>query len=390
MKKILIVDDEVQILRALSRIFFETDYIVFTADSGKEGLEIMEKEEIDLIISDMRMPNMDGYEFLSIVKEKYPQTIRTILSGYTEEKTIFKAVLNSVAKMYFYKPWDNDDFINSINHLFETQDLLNSKDLLLMINSLEELPTIENKYRSVLHMIEKEQDIKSISEEIEKDLAISTTLLHVANSAIYGVKTGSINQAALYIGMQNLKNIIYTTTILNTAMASELEMRQTELIWDHALLTNKILLLIYETFLKKNIPDSAKAAGLLHNIGVVIFLKYYLTEYLKCRLRAEQEKIDLLEIEKEYFKVTHQEIGGYLIDWWGLPYPLVEVALFHHNPFEPNVMNRELVSCVHLAQSYAWKIMKRPVVKGFHSQVFEFIGINQDEFEKVLSGQSFF
>ena len=88
MKKVLLVDDEVQILKALIRVFIDCEYDVFTAENGKDALEILERQEVDLIISDMRMPDIDGYELLSRVKELYPNIIRIILSGFSDERII--------------------------------------------------------------------------------------------------------------------------------------------------------------------------------------------------------------------------------------------------------------------------------------------------------------
>ena len=118
MKKILIVDDEVQILKALSRMFLDTDYEIFTADNSMEALKLLETTEINMVISDMRMPEMDGYKLLSMIKDKYPDIIRIILSGYADEKPMFQALLHNVAKLYIFKPWNNDSFLESINKLF--------------------------------------------------------------------------------------------------------------------------------------------------------------------------------------------------------------------------------------------------------------------------------
>lgn len=101
MKKLLFVDDERKILSSLNRLMIDVDYEILTAESGQEALEILEEEpDIDLIISDMRMPYMTGYELLSIVKQRYPKVIRVILSGYTDEKIIYKALQENVAKIY--------------------------------------------------------------------------------------------------------------------------------------------------------------------------------------------------------------------------------------------------------------------------------------------------
>jgi len=388
MKKILIVDDEVPILKTLSRLFFDTDYEILTAKSGEEALKLLETTEVNLVLSDMRMPFMDGYELLSKIKEKYPKVIRSILSGYAEEKTIFKAILHNIAKIYIYKPWNNDQLLRCIEQLFETEDVLNSKDLLFIINDVVELPTIQSSYQRILSMIESDDDIGNIAMEIEKDLAISTKLLHVANTAIYGLKTGSIRQAAVYIGLQNLKSIVYVTSVINTNSTSELENKYTEHIWKHAFLTNKILYYIYEKCLHKKLPEAALAAGLLHNIGYVILIRNFLTKYTNYNERAEKESINLLELELSEFKVTHQETGGYLVSWWGLPFPIVEAALFHHKPLDAQIVNTELVACVHIAQHYAWMIMKEPIVTGFFPQVFDKIGITNEKFDEKINEES--
>jgi HD-like signal output (HDOD) protein len=327
---------------------------------------------------------MDGYELLSKMKEKYPKVIRIILSGYTDERIIFKALLHNIAKFYIYKPWSNQELLRCMEQLFETEDLLNSKDLLLLINNTEELPTLQTKYQRILNMIDGDMDIGIIATEIEKDLAISTKLLHVANAAIYRLKTGSIRQASVYIGLQNLKSLIYATSIINLNSTSQLENNYTEHIWKHALLTNKILHYIYETFLHKKLPDTALSAGLLHNIGIVFFIKNFFQKYIICVKRSITEDISIVDLECSEFKVTHQETGGYLVSWWGLPFPIVEAALFHHRPFDAMIVNTELVACVHIAQSYDCKILIEPDSTIFYTEVFERIATKMELFEEKI------
>lgn len=380
MKRILIVDDEIQILKVLTRVFYDTEYQVFTVSSGEEALSFLETNEVNMIISDMRMPYMDGYQLLSIIKDKYPKIIRTILSGYSDESIIFKALLYNVAKAYFYKPCDNKQLLESVNKLFEVENILNDKNLLYFINSMDELPTIKLSYQKIISMINDNEDIQDIAFEIEKDLSLSTKLLHIANSAFYNLKTGSVKQAVLFIGMHNLKNLIYATSIFLTANEKEKDNIYFISLWEHSLLTNNIVHYIYNEYLHKKLPNTAPIAGLLHNIGVMILLKYYGTRYLDCKDRVIMENNNLIESERIEFNVTHQELGGYLTEWWELPFPMIEVALFHHNPLNPNIINRELVSCVHIAQHYAEKVLNQPNLIEFNPLVFNEIGINEKEF----------
>jgi len=147
MKRILFVDDEVQILKSLTRLFIDTDYDVLTAESGAEALKVLENEEVNLVVSDMRMPNMDGYQLLCKVREKYPKILRVILSGYADEKIVFKALQQNISKLYLFKPWNNDLLLKLVEQIFETEDLLSNSDLLLLINNIEELPTIASSFQ---------------------------------------------------------------------------------------------------------------------------------------------------------------------------------------------------------------------------------------------------
>jgi len=156
-----------------------------------------------------------------------------------------------------------------------------------------------------------------------------------------------------------------------------------EELWNHAFLSNKILLFIFEKCLQKRIPEVANSAGLLHNIGVVFMLKSFSKNYMNFRNKAAvKDGFDFIELEKAEFKATHQETGGYLLRWWDLPFPIVEAALYHHIPFDERIVNSELVIAVHIAQKYAWDIMKAPQMTRFFPEAFVKIGLKQSEFEE--------
>ena len=385
MKTILLVDDETQILKSLLRLFIDTDYDIFTAENGEEALKILETEAIDLIISDMRMPAMDGYQLLYKVKEKYPKVIRIILSGQADEEIVLKAIQKNIAKIYVFKPWDNDEFMNMVDQIFETEVIFESKDLMLLINNLENLPTIASSYQKIIKMIEDEIAINDISKEIERDQSISTQVLRIANSAYYQVKTGAVRQAVLFLGLQNIKNITLATSIISPVGISAEGKGQIEELWEHSFLTNKLLIYIFRSHLHKELPEIASSAGLLHNIGVVLMLNYLSEDYMLLMENAEIKGLNLLQSEQELFKLTHQEAGGYLLRCWGIPFPIVEAALFHHHPLDEKIINKELVVAVHIAQKYAWDIMEKQQLTEFYPEVFEKLGLDQQRFESDIS-----
>lgn len=151
---VLLVDDEANILSSLRRLLRRQPYDIFTAESGKEGLAILEKERIDLVVSDMRMPEMSGAEFLQIVSEKWPQTVRIILTGYADLEATVQAVNNAGIFRYLSKPWDEQDLLTTIEQGLETQKLRRERDFLV-----EELKRVNEGL---------EQEVRARTEEIRQ------------------------------------------------------------------------------------------------------------------------------------------------------------------------------------------------------------------------------
>lgn len=384
MKRILIVDDEAQILKALVRLFIDTDYEVLSAEGGAQALEMLEAEKFDLVISDMRMPNMDGYDLLNRVKEMYPSILRVILSGYTDEKIVIKALQNNIAKLYLYKPWNNEQLITIVKNLFDTEDILLEKRLLEIVNNYGELPTIKKSFQAIIHLIEQDAEFDEITREIEKDLSISSKLLHIVNSAFYGIRTGSIKQAAVYIGMKNIRNIVLSTSIIDSLEKNKKMEKIIDDQWAFAFLTNKILAFIYEKLLRKQLPDDSIAAGLMHNLGVIFLLNAYKDEYGALIEKSINTGIDLLTLENEKYGTTHEAIGGYLLSWWELPFPIVESAIYHHDPSDGRILNKELVAAVHLSLTTASRMLNFKLPFVFHEDVFDILGFGKEDYERLM------
>lgn len=384
MKSILFVDDEVQILKALKRLFHNSNYEVVFAENAKEALQILTTQPVDLIVTDVRMPDMDGYELLRIVKEKYPLTLRVTLSGYTDSKNILKALEDNLAKLYIFKPWDNQELLTTIDRLFEVQALLNNTNLLALINNITDLPTVPTLYKDICQLIEEDSSIDHIAKKIEMDQSIASKILRVANSAFYGAKTGNIVQAIMYIGLTNVKNIVLSNSVFNE-FGSHKNMHFS--LWEHVNITNKLMNAIYSRLLGKKVPNVFASAGLLHDVGRVIVLNYYMDLHEKMIDAAlEDPEKSITELEEEFVGTNHQYIGGYLLNWWEIPHPIVEAAMFHHDPLNPIVINKELVYVVHLANYYSWEILKDEVFKEhLEESVFDILEISKEDLLMIVA-----
>lgn len=351
---IMFVDDEQQILRALNRLFEETGYHTVLMASGEEALAFMEHTPVNLVVADIRMPGINGFDLLRQVKDKYPAIMRVALSGYTDSRAIYKALEENVAKMYMFKPWDNRELQNTIDKMFQLEEIFTDKKIMDLINNLDDIPTIPTLYNKIRTMIQEDEDVEKIAALIEADQSSSAKILRIANSAFYGAKTGSISQAIMYIGLANVKSILLSNAVFNVKGPMKDRIRE---LWHHAALTNKMTNHLYWKITGKKIPNVFASAGLLHNVGMVVLMSHY-PDLCKDVLVTGFEGFDASpDLSKEVLGVTHEELGGYLLNWWELPLPIVESALYHRNPISDRVINREIVCVVHLASCNAWKRM---------------------------------
>lgn len=142
---LLCVDDEPNILSSLRRLFRGQGYRVLTADGGAAGLAVLEQESVDIVISDMRMPEMDGAQFLEKVRERWPDSMRLLLTGYSDISAILAAINRGEIYRYITKPWDDNDILLVVRHAIERRALEKEKE------RLEQLTARQNEELRVLN-----------------------------------------------------------------------------------------------------------------------------------------------------------------------------------------------------------------------------------------------
>lgn len=122
--KLLCVDDEKNVLRALERIFMDDDYEILTAISGEDGLAVLaENSDVQVVVSDFRMPGMNGVEFLRQVCEKYPDTVRIVLSGYADTGAVVSAINEGQIYKFVSKPWSDEELRQTVAKAVEAFSL---------------------------------------------------------------------------------------------------------------------------------------------------------------------------------------------------------------------------------------------------------------------------
>jgi len=388
-KTLLLVDDETNILKALQRIFVSLGHRVLTAESGEQGLEIMAQEPVDLVVSDMRMPGMNGHQFLKQVRAFYPTTMRAILSGFSEGKDVIGCLRDGSARMYILKPWDNARLVEEIEKLLQLGELFSRRQLLEVFNNLKDLPTMPELYSRLCALIEKDAGLDELARVVEHDQTVAAKLLQVANSVYYNMSTGSVRQAIVYMGITNLKMIVLGLSVMKQLDGLHGGFFSKDVLWDHADRVNRLTHAIFASCLGRQMKENEATAGLLHDIGRILLIRDYSQPYTGVYRSVFQNKdTTFQETERSLMGISHDEVGGFLLNWWSLPHPIVEAAMFHHDPMNQAIIHRDVVAAVHIADYFAWKQKKSLTLPKLQQEAFAVLGTNEEACEALLLGES--
>lgn len=178
--RILCVDDERNVLRALTRMFIDDDYEILVAESAEEGLELLDREaEVQLVISDYRMPGQNGVDFLKEVCRRRPETVRIVLSGYADAGAIVSAINEGQIYKFVPKPWNDDDLRVTFDNALERY-FLHKKTTQLM----NELQTSNNKLQ------EMNENLEALVEERTAKLSFQNQALQVSQNILDSLPVG--------------------------------------------------------------------------------------------------------------------------------------------------------------------------------------------------------
>ena len=144
MKRILVVDKDKEFRSCIFEAFKGSDYDVVTAENSIWALNFLKTLPIDLVICDLRVSPAGGYELLSQIKEEYPHVIRIIMSQNTEEASVLKAIVQNIARFYILKPLKNENVLEYVGHIFDTEEFLKSNDLFHLVNNIEKISNIKS------------------------------------------------------------------------------------------------------------------------------------------------------------------------------------------------------------------------------------------------------
>ncbi|MBU1567424.1 MAG: HDOD domain-containing protein [Proteobacteria bacterium] len=333
-KKIVFVDDEPNILDGLRRMLrsLRSEYDMYFASGGREALELLAKDRFDVVISDMRMPGMDGAQLLETIQKEHPHTIRIMLSGQADEASILRTV--GVAHQFLAKPCDPERLKAILVQTSAVQDMLSDgrlKDLISQVGTLPTLPIVYAKLQKAI--VSSEVDIAEVAELIEQDIALSAKVMQLVNSAFFGiyVKVESPGRAVKLLGLETIKSLVLCIEIFSENKISE-EIFQINMLWPHSLAVGKVAKAIaaHETD-DKDIISNAFLAGILHDIGKLVLISQLPEQYKQVINLAREQGVRLSEAEQTIYGASQSAIGAYLAGLWGFTSPIIEAIGFHHS-----------------------------------------------------------
>ncbi|HEY3913919.1 MAG TPA: HDOD domain-containing protein, partial [Verrucomicrobiae bacterium] len=210
------MDDEMKILEGLQRMLRPQRQIweMAFAPGGQAALGMLDAAPFDVIISDMRMPGMDGAALLKTVREKYPSVLRIILSGYADMEAAFNAV--PVAHQFLLKPCDQDTLRTAIDRATSLSDVLNSKMLANLVGSIQQLPSLPQMCLELQQALaDPDSSSRQVAQIIERDTAMSAKILQLVNSAFFGFvrNVSDIQTAINYLGISTLQNLVLSAEV---------------------------------------------------------------------------------------------------------------------------------------------------------------------------------
>ena len=353
-KRILFVDDEPMILEAIQHSLrsMRAEWDVKFANSGREALETMALIPFDVVITDMRMPGMDGAQLLELVKARFPRTVRIILSGQSDRETVLRSV--GPSHQYLSKPCDVDELKQKLVRTFALRDMLDNPRVKEVLSRLKSVPSLPALYMAVTEALRSpDTSLTQIGDLIAQDMGMCAKVLQMVNSAFFGLasRVSSPHQAIAMIGFENLKALVLSVEVFSGFGGQPTP--DMSLLWDHSMATASFAKAIAKVQMApRGVVDDAFAAGLLHDIGRLVLASAFADEYGQVLRQAAKPGVLLTVCEEEAFGCSHNVAGAYLLGLWGLADSVVEAVAWHHQPAHAQPTSFSALIAVHAGDYY--------------------------------------
>jgi len=359
-KRILFVDDEPAILAGLQNLLYKDRkrWDMVFALGGQLALDEIRKAPFDIVVSDMRMPGIDGAVLLNLIKDECPATVRIMLSGHADREAIVRAL--PALHQLLSKPCDANTLRGAIERSLDGKDTERDAKIHRIVGGVDKLPTPSDIYFDLSRLMESPTaSVADVSKIVTRDPGLAAKLLQLVNSAYFGTgqATTSIQQAVALLGTDRLRYIALTASVFSSQKLDpscefsleQLQRQSMRAAW------------LARSFADPAIRDEAFTSTLLHDVGLVVLAICRGDSFHALNERVKQGEHPS-EVEIDLFGVTHADVGARLLAIWGLPMAIVDVVQFHHDPGSAPEPSRLLASIVHVADAVVHETAGGPLL----------------------------
>jgi HD-like signal output (HDOD) protein len=355
--RILFVDDETAILDGLRRLLrpLRDEWEIFTANGGLEALALLEREAMDVIVSDMRMPEIDGAQLLEAVRHRHPHMARIVLSGQSDQEALLRAV--GPVHQYLNKPCDLALLKATVGRSRALRAAINDPAIAELAAGMTSLPSLSGLYLKILECLRSsDQSMARLGGIIAQDIGMSARVLQLVNSALFGLTrtvTSPVEAVAL-LGVNVVRSMTLAIEALNHGAKAHAGGIDPELLWQHSLVVAHLAKAIAQAERQPpDLCDTAFTAGLLHECGLLVLANHLPEQYrAPAGVDHHSAAYEIPGSVHTHARVSHADVGGYLLSLWGLPDALIEAVVFHHRPGDCPATGFTALTAVHVAEAF--------------------------------------
>lgn len=352
-KRILFVEDNA-LLRQMYLMMMEGETDVWEAVSAadaREALRFMEHSPFEVVVSDMRMPGMDGIELMGAVRQLYPRSSRIILSGLSDQAEIARSLDST--HQFLAKPFDLKALKATLSRLGRLDEYLKDTKLQALVGQMRVLPSFPLVYHEIMKELGGEDpSIERLAQIIAEDPSMTAKLLQIANSAAGGRASKAANpfDAVQFVGLSAVRSLALSAHIFRSFEQVKLSEFSLSNLWDHTVRSG----IIASTILQVERADPADAeeahiAGMLHDLGKLMLADSMPERFHQALALANERNLSSEQAELEVFGANHAGVAAYLLSLWGLPVTIVEAVAFHHTPSSSEKIAFGPLMAVHVA-----------------------------------------
>lgn len=348
---VLFVDDDASVLEGLENRLrpWRKQWSMRFARSGEIALGLLAQRGADVVVSDMRMPGMDGAALLGEVRRRQPEAVRIMLSGQTDRDGLLRTL--PVAHQFLSKPCEGERLHAVIERACALRARIAGPAVKAAVTSMGSLPVLPRLYWDLVAEIDRaDASPACIAAIIQQDVAMTARLLQVVNSAFFGFARPihGAREAVTLLGIEPVRALLLSVELFRgmsrLAQPAGLDLQRMQ---QHAL---EVSALTDSLMTDPALRATAVAAGMLHDIGEMVLHLASPAEQQAAIHAAVQRGATPLQAERAVFACTHAEVGAYLLSIWGLPQPLVEAVAFHHAPAQLDPQHFGIAGALHVAE----------------------------------------